>query len=92
MPGPPQAKPDPTSFVGADLEGLWVGTAKAGSPSLVQHTPYASIGSVADTRNRIVIFDRKGAVLADVSAHSEDPVLMSFIRRRVQESHRTMAP
>jgi hypothetical protein len=52
----------------------------------VRHTPYASIGSVADTRNRIVIFDQKGAVLADVSAHSQDPVLMNYIRKRVQES------
>jgi hypothetical protein len=86
LPVPPQAKPETTSFVGADPEGIWVGTAKAGGHSLVQHTPYGSIGSVADTRNRIVIFDRKGAVLADVSAHSQDPVLMNFIRKRVQES------
>jgi hypothetical protein len=83
MPGPPEAKPGMTSFIGADPEGIVIGT---GGHSAVRHTPYASIGAVADTRNRIVIFDQKGAVLADVSAHSQDPVLMNYIRKRVQES------
>ena len=86
MPGPPPATPGTTSFSGAYPEGIWVGTAEPGGQSAVQRTAYASIGSVADTRNRVVIFDRNGAVLADVNAHSEDPVLVNFIRQRVEES------
>ena len=86
MPGPPKAMPGTTSFIGAHPEGIWVGTAEAGGRSVIQRTAYASIGSVADTRNRVVIFDRNGAVLADVNAHHQDPVLVNFIRKRVQES------
>jgi hypothetical protein len=87
MPERPQPTPGTTSFIGADPEGIWVGTAEGARHTLVRHAPYASIGSVADTRNRIVIFDRNGAVLADVGAQSQDPVMVSYIRRRVQEFH-----
>src|SRR5215218_10145427 len=64
MPGPPRATPGTTSFIGADPEGIWVGTAEAGEHSAIQRTAYAAIGSVADSLNRVVIFDRSGAVLA----------------------------
>ena len=85
MPGPPKPTRG-TSFISADPEGIWVGTAEASGQTTIQRTAYASIGSVADSLNRVVIFDRNGAVLADVNAHHQDPVLVNFIRKRVEES------
>jgi hypothetical protein len=85
MPGPPHAKPGMTSFIGMDPDGIWVGTAEEGHGA-VRRTPYTAIGSVADSRNRVVIFDRNGAVLADVDAKNQDPVMVNYIRKRVQES------
>jgi hypothetical protein len=70
MPGPPHAKAGTTSFIGMDPDGIWVGTAEAEGRGEVRRTSYASIGSVADTLNRVVIFNRSGAVLADVDAKS----------------------
>ena len=86
MPGPPKPTLGTTSFIGADPEGIWVGTAEASGQSAIQRTAYGAIGSVADSLNRVVIFDRNGAVLADVNAHHQEPVLVNFIRKRVQES------
>src|SRR4051794_29842734 len=86
MPGPPHAKAGMTSFIGMDPEGIWVGTAGAEGRSAVRRTPYASVGSVADSQNRVVIFDLNGAVLADVDAKSQDPVMVNYIRKRVQEN------
>jgi hypothetical protein len=86
MPGPPHANPGMTSFIGIDPDGIWVGTAEAEGHGAVRRTPYTAIGSVADSRNRVVIFDRNGAVLADVDARSQDPVMVNYIRKRVQES------
>jgi hypothetical protein len=88
MPEAPQAEPGTTSFIAADPEGIWVGTAEVKGHSAVRRTLYGSIGSVTDTRNRILIFSQDGAVLADVGAHSQDPVLVNYIRRQVQETRK----